>query len=292
MMAPKKMTIVALHEKKARGEPITMVTAYDYPSALAADRAGIDSILVGDSLGMVVLGYESTVPVTMEEMLHHCRAVRRGTTAAYLIGDMPFMSYQAERAEAVRNAGRFLKEAGMDAIKLEGGREMAETVAAISASGIAVVGHIGFTPQSVAKLGGHRVQGRNAAAAAKLISDAQALEAAGAIMLVIEMVPDRLAAAVAQRLQIPVIGIGAGAGCDGQVLVLHDLLGLFDRFTPRFVKRYASMLDEMQRALAEYRDDVVAQRFPNAEQSFTVDEATWAEWLGAIDAVDLETALP
>jgi 3-methyl-2-oxobutanoate hydroxymethyltransferase len=277
-MTRKKTTILALHEKKQRGEPITMVTAYDYPSALIVDRVGIDCILVGDSLAMVVLGHESTVPVTMEEMLHHCRAVRRGTQYAFLIGDMPFLSYQADRAEAVRNAGRFLKEAGMDAVKLEGGREMADTVRAISAAGIPVVGHIGLTPQSVSKLGGYRLQGRTAEDARRLWEDAEALQEAGAMMLVLEMVPDRVAEQISRWLRIPTIGIGAGPGCDGQVLVLHDLLGMFDRFTPRFVKRYANLFAEMERALAEYRDDVIQRRFPTAEHTFAMDDAEWAKW--------------
>ena len=277
-MTRKKMTILALHDKKARGEPITMVTAYDYPSALAADRAGIDTILVGDSLGMVVLGYDSTVPVTMDEMIHHCKAVRRGAQYAWLIGDMPFMAYQADRAEAVRNAGRFLKEAGMDAVKLEGGRQMADTVRAITDAGIMVVGHIGLTPQSAAQLGGYRVQGKTAADAQRLLEDALALQEAGAVMLVLEMVPDRVAARISQTLRIPTIGIGAGVGCDGQVLVLHDLLGLFDRFTPKFVKKYAELFPQMEAALAAYRDDVVARRFPGAEHSFAMDEAEWERW--------------
>lgn len=277
-MTRKKVTILALQEKTDRGEPITMVTAYDYPSALAADRAGLDTILVGDSLGMVVLGYESTVAVTMEEMLHHCRAVRRGAQFAYLIGDMPFLSYQADRAEAVRNAGRFLKEAGMDAVKLEGGREMADTVRAITAAGITVVGHIGLTPQSAGKLGGYRVQGKTAADAQRLLDDARALEAAGAAMIVLEMVPDRVAERISQQLRIPTIGIGAGGGCDGQVLVLHDLLGMFDRFTPRFVKRYAELFPQMERALAEYCADVAGRRFPAAEHAFPMDDVEWAAW--------------
>ena len=278
-MAGKKVTIIGLQEKKQRGEPIAMVTAYDYPGALAADRAGIDTILVGDSLAMVVLGYDSTVPVTMEEMLHHCRAVRRGAQNAYLIGDMPFMSYQAGRIEAVRNAGRFLKDAGMDAVKLEGGQAVAGTVRAIGDAGIAVVGHIGFTPQSVARLGGHRVQGRTVGAARRLYDDARSLEDAGAVMLVMEMVPDRLAEYISRHLSIPTIGIGAGAGCDGQVLVLHDLLGMFDRFTPRFVKRYANLMPEMERALAAYRDDVKERRFPAPEHAFAMDEAEWTAWM-------------
>ncbi len=277
-MSRKKTSIMVLQEKKIQRDPITMVTAYDYPSALAADRAGVDSILVGDSLGMVVLGYDSTVPVTMEEMLHHCRAVRRGAQYAYLIGDLPFMSYQADRTEAVRNAGRFLKEAGMDAVKLEGGRAMAETVRAISDAGITVIGHIGLTPQSTAKLGGYRVQGRTAVDAQRLMEDAEALQAAGAAMIVLEMVPDRVAEAISLRLRIPTIGIGAGGGCDGQVLVLHDLLGLFDRFTPRFAKRYTELFAEMERALVAYREDVVAHRFPAAEHVFSMEESAWIEW--------------
>jgi 3-methyl-2-oxobutanoate hydroxymethyltransferase len=278
-MTRKKTTVLTLHEKKRSGQPITMVTAYDYPSALAADRAELDSILVGDSLGMVVLGYESTVPVTMEEMLHHCRAVRRGAQYAYLIGDMPFMSYQADQAEAIRNAGRFLKEAGMDAVKLEGGREVAETVRAITDAGITVVGHIGLTPQSSGRLGGYRVQGKTAADAQRLLEDALALQAAGAAMLVIEMVPDRVAARISSSVGIPVIGIGAGAGCDGQVLVLHDLLGIFDRFTPKFAKRYAELFAEMERALKTYNDDVLLHRFPAEEHGFAIDDGEWKKWL-------------
>ncbi len=279
-MNRKKTTILTLHEKKLRGEPITMVTAYDYPSALAVDRAGIDTLLVGDSLGMVVLGYDSTTPVTMEEMLHHCRAVRRGVQAngPWLIGDMPFMSYQADRAEAVRNAGRFLREGGMDAVKLEGGRAVADTVRAITDAGVMVVGHIGLTPQSAAQLGGYRVQGKTAADAQRLLEDALALEGAGAVMLVLEMVPDRVAARISRALRIPTIGIGAGVGCDGQVLVLHDMLGIFDRFTPRFVKKYAALGPEMERALAEYRDDVAARRFPDDAHSLPMDEAEWEAW--------------
>jgi 3-methyl-2-oxobutanoate hydroxymethyltransferase len=280
-MTRKKTTVLALQEKKQSNQPITMVTAYDYPSALAADRAEMDSILVGDSLGMVVLGYESTVSVTMEEMLHHCRAVRRGAQYAYLIGDMPFMSYQADRAEAVRNAGRFLKEAGMDAVKLEGGREMADTVRVITDAGITVVGHIGLTPQSAGKLGGYRLQGKTATDAQRLMDDALALQAAGAVMLVIEMVPDRVAARISTSLRIPVIGIGAGAGCDGQVLVLHDLLGIFDRFTPKFAKRYAELFAEMERALTAYRDDVTLRRFPASEHVFPIEDVEWESWLEA-----------
>jgi 3-methyl-2-oxobutanoate hydroxymethyltransferase len=280
-MARKKMTVLELQEKKERGEPITMVTAYDYPSAVAADRAEMDALLVGDSLGMVVLGYDSTVPVTMEEMLHHCRAVRRGGSLAYLIGDLPFLSYQTDRIEAIRNAGRLLKEGGMDAVKLEGGRPMAETVRAITDAGITVVGHIGLTPQSAAQLGGYRVQGRTARDARRLLEDAQALEDAGAVMLVLEMIPDRVASRISEALRIPTIGIGAGAGCDGQVLVLHDLLGIYDRFTPRFAKRYAELGSAMEAALAEYRDEVRGRTFPDAEHSFVMDDAEFTAWMEA-----------
>ncbi|OGO75411.1 MAG: 3-methyl-2-oxobutanoate hydroxymethyltransferase, partial [Chloroflexi bacterium RIFOXYC12_FULL_59_14] len=232
----KKVTTLTLRQKKARREPITMLTAYDYPTALSMDAAGVDAILVGDSLGMVVLGYANTLPVTMEEMLHHCRAVARGAKSALLIGDMPFMSYQADVNEAVRNAGRFLQQAGMEAVKLEGGRERADAVRAIVGAGIPVMGHLGLTPQSVNQLGGFRPQGRNASAAQRLLEDALLLEEAGCFSLVLESVPARLAEFVSQKISIPTIGIGAGAGCDGQVLVTHDLLGLFDRFTPKFVK--------------------------------------------------------
>jgi 3-methyl-2-oxobutanoate hydroxymethyltransferase len=279
-MARKKMTTAALAEKKDRGEPITMVTAYDYPSVLAAEKAEIDTILVGDSLAMVVLGYDSTVPVTMEEMLHHCRAVRRGADCAFLIGDMPFLSYQADPAEAIRNAGRLLKEAGMDAVKLEGGKTIAPTIEAITGAGITVVGHIGLTPQSVTQLGGYRVQGKTAKDAARLMEDALAIERAGASLIVLEMVPDRVAARITQVLRIPTIGIGAGPGCDGQVLVLHDLLGMYDRFTPRFAKRYTDLSTQMEAALHQYRDEVRGRAFPGPENTFTMDDSEYDAWMG------------
>jgi 3-methyl-2-oxobutanoate hydroxymethyltransferase len=271
----KKTTTLALRQKKARGEPITMLTAYDYATALAVDRAGIDSILVGDSLGMVVLGYPTTLPVTMQDMLHHCRAVARGAQFALLIGDMPFMSYQASVDEAVHNAGRFLQEAGMDAVKLEGGRERAEAVRAIVGAGIPVQGHLGLTPQSVHQLGGFRTQGKTAAAAQRLIEDAEILQQAGCFSLVLEAIPARLARLVSERLEIPTIGIGAGVGCDGQVLVTHDLLGLFDRFTPRFVKKYADLHGVMAKAFAAYRAEVEARSFPAEEHSVDMPEEDW-----------------
>ncbi len=280
----KKITTHSLRAKKTRGEPITMLTAYDYPTALAIDRAGVDAILVGDSLGMVVLGYENTLPVTMEAMLHHCRAVARGAKTAHLIGDMPFMSYQVDVKEAVRNAGRFLQEGGMDAVKLEGGREMAATVEAIVAAGIPVMGHLGLTPQSVHKLGGYKTQGKSAEAARRLVEDAHQLEEAGCYAIVLEAVPDRVAELISHRIGLPTIGIGAGAGCDGQVLVTHDLLGLFDRFTPKFVKKYANLHAEMARAFAEYLADVQAHQFPAPEHSHPIDDEEFRMLLDALEA--------
>jgi len=270
-----KVTTRTLLAKKQHGEVITMLTAYDYPTALAVDQAGIDAILVGDSLAMVVLGYENTLPVTMADMLHHCRAVARGAHFAFLVGDMPFMSYQVSVEQAVRNAGRFLQEAHMDAVKLEGGRERLEAVRAVVAAGIPVMGHVGLTPQSVHQLGGFRSQARTADAARRLLEDAQMLQEAGCFSLVIESVPARLAAMVSQRLEIPTIGIGAGGGCDGQVLVTHDLLGFFDRFTPRFVKKYADLHKETARALSSFHADVIARTFPAEEHSIEMPDEEW-----------------
>lgn len=270
-----KVTTLTLRQKKERGELITMLTAYDYPTAMAMDKAGVDAILVGDSLAMVVLGYENTLPVTMDEMLHHARAVARGAKTALLVGDMPFMSYQVSVEEAVRNAGRFLQQGGMDAVKLEGGRERAETVRAITNAGIPVMGHIGLTPQSINQLGGFRAQGKTTSAAKRLVEDAQILEEAGAFSLVLESVPARLADLISKRISIPTIGIGAGVGCDGQVLVTHDLLGLFDRFTPKFVKKYANFHSEMQKAFADYIEDVETKRFPAAEHTVEMDDREW-----------------
>ena len=279
----KKVTTLALRQKKERGEPIVMLTAYDYPTAMAEDQAGVDAILVGDSLGMVVLGYENTLPVNMEEMLHHSRAVSRGAKSALLIGDMPFMSYQISAEEALRNAGRFLQQGGMDAVKMEGGRERLDAVRTIVGAGIPVMGHLGLTPQSVHQLGGFRPQGRTASAARRLLDDALLLEEAGCFSLVLESVPARLAELVSKRLSIPTIGIGAGVGCDGQVLVTHDLLGLFDRFTPKFVKKYADFHSEMQRAFTEFISDVESRTFPAAEHSVEMADAEWAELLKGLE---------
>jgi 3-methyl-2-oxobutanoate hydroxymethyltransferase len=279
----KKITTLTLRQKKERGEPIVMLTAYDYPTAMAEDQAGVDVILVGDSLGMVVLGYENTLPVTMEEMLHHSRAVSRGAKSALLVGDMPFMSYQVSAEDALRNAGRFLQQGGMDAVKLEGGRERADAVCAIVGAGIPVMGHLGLTPQSVHQLGGFRPQGRTASAAKRLLEDALLLEQAGCFSLVLESVPARLAELVSRRIAIPTIGIGAGVGCDGQVLVTHDLLGLFDRFTPKFVKKYSNFHAEMQRAFAEFKSDVESKQFPAAEHSVEMADAEWEELLKEVE---------
>lgn len=274
-----KTTVLSLQEKKTRRERIRMLTAYDYPTARVLDAAGVDALLVGDSLAMVVLGHETTLAVTMDEMLHHARAVARGACRALLVGDMPFLSYQADAAEAVRNAGRFLKEAGMHAVKLEGAH--AETVRAIVHAGIPVMGHLGLQPQSVRRLGGFRAQARTADEALALLDDALALEAAGCFAIVLESVPARVAAAVTARLRIPTIGIGAGGETDGQVLVTHDLLGLSER-VPRFARRYANLGDEIARATREFLRDVECRSFPAPEESFTIDDQEWDAFLAAI----------
>jgi 3-methyl-2-oxobutanoate hydroxymethyltransferase len=279
----KKVTTLTYRQKKERGEVITMLTAYDYPTALSMDKAGVDSILVGDSLAMVVLGYENTLPITMDEMIHHCRAVARGAKTSLLVGDMPFMSYQVSIEEAVRNAGRFLQEGGMDAVKLEGGRERADAIRAIVGAGIPVMGHLGLTPQSVNQLGGFRAQGKTAIAAKRLVEDALILEEAGCFSIVLEAVPARLAELISKKLSIPTIGIGAGAGCDGQVLVTHDLLGLFDRFTPKFVKQYANFHSEMQKAFADYIEDVETKRGPTPEHTVEMKDEEWEELMKVLD---------
>lgn len=262
------MQLTRFQNKKLNKEPITMLTAYDYQFARLIDKAGADMILVGDSLGMVVLGYDSTVPVTMEEMLHHARAVSRGTEKAFVVGDMPYMSYQISVEEAIRNAGRFLKEAGCHGVKLEGGQEMAETVMAITRAGIPVVGHIGLTPQTATALGGYKVQGADVETAQRLLKDAVALSQAGAFAIVLECIPTELAKHITETIAIPTIGIGAGPFCDGQVLVTHDLLGIFDKFTPRFVKKYANLAPVIKDALAAFLNDVRTGNFPDADHSF------------------------
>lgn len=272
-----RVTTADIRDMKRRGEPIVMITAYDYPTARIAEDGGADVILVGDTLGMVVLGYDSTVPVTMDDMLHHTKAVVRGARRALVVGDMPFMSYQTGWQEAMKNAARFLKETGCGAVKLEGGVRSAETVQKLVEAGIPVMGHIGLTPQSVNQVGGWKVQGKTPAAAVQLMHDAQALEQAGAFAIVLELVPAPLAALLTERLSVPTIGIGAGVGCDGQVQVFHDLLGLFDAFTPKHARRYADAGALMRDAVRQYADDVRARRFPTAKESFKMDHAALAE---------------
>ena len=287
--SPKKVTTRTLIKKKRDGQPITMLTGYDYATAVALDKAGIDAILVGDSLGMVVLGHPTTLPVTMDDMISHCQAVSRGASTPLLIGDMPFMSFQVTVEDAVRNAGRFLKEAGMDAVKLEGGRDRAAAVRAIVSTGIPVMGHLGLTPQSVHQMGGFRAQAKSVEAAKNLIDDALALQEAGAFSIVLESIPARLAQLVSERLSIPTIGIGAGVGCDGQVLVTHDMLGLFDRFTPRFVKTYADIHGEMARAFAEYIQDVESRAFPAQEHSVDISEDVWSGLMDLLESPDRDS---
>jgi 3-methyl-2-oxobutanoate hydroxymethyltransferase len=282
-LARKKVTTLTFRQKKERGELISMLTAYDFPSAMIMDQAGVDAILVGDSLAMVVLGYENTLPVTMEEMLHHSRAVARGAKMALLVGDMPFMSYQVSVEEAVRNAGRFLQQGGMDAIKLEGGRERLPAIRAIVGAGIPVMGHLGLTPQSIHQLGGFRPQGRSAVAARRLLEDAQFLEEAGCFSIVLESVPARLAEFISKRLSIPTIGIGAGPACDGQVLVSHDILGLFDRFTPKFVKKYTDLNAEMRRSFIDYIDEVQTGVFPGPEHCVDMPDSEWQSFVSDIE---------
>lgn len=272
MSERKKITPPDLKKRKELKKKISMLTAYDFPIASLLDKIGVDTILVGDSLGMVVLGYDSTVPVTMDEMIHHCSAVKRGIEYAFLIGDMPFMSYQVSSEHALQNAGRFLKEGGCDAVKLEGGLEMVETVNSITSVGIPVVGHIGLTPQTAASLGGFKVQGKDVASAKYLIDSAYALEDAGACMIVFECIPDSLAKLITEQISIPTIGIGAGPDCDGQVLVINDLIGLYPRLTPRFVKQYANLYPLIEEAVANYIKDIDSGSFPTKEHSFEIDE--------------------
>ena len=275
-----RVTIRDLANMKSRGEKIAMVTAYDYMSAVFLEEAGVPVLLVGDSVGQVVLGYDSTIPVTMEEMLHHVRPVVRGTRRAHVVGDMPFMSYQAGVGEAVRNAGRLLKEGGCQSVKLEGGRRVASTVERMVSSGIPVMAHIGLTPQSVNQLGGYRLQGRSSESAAALVEDARVLEEAGAYAIVLELVPGPLAALITERVSIPTIGIGAGVRCDGQVQVFHDLFGLAIDFVPKHARPYARLADTIKSAAGKYVNDVQAGAFPTDSESFTMRESVLAEIAG------------
>jgi 3-methyl-2-oxobutanoate hydroxymethyltransferase len=267
------ITINNIQDLKNAGERIVMLTAYDYSTARVVDEAGTHLILVGDTLGMVVLGYSTTIPVTMDEMLHHVKAVVRGTKNALVIGDMPFMAYQTSPKDALRNAGRMLKEGGCQAVKLEGGAFMAETTRRIVGSGIPVMGHIGLTPQSIHQLGGHRVQGKTADTAKRLIDDALALEQAGAFAIVLELVPIQLAKLITNKLKIPTIGIGAGPYCDGQVLVINDMLGLFTDFVPKHTKLYARMASTMKDAVSQYCAEVKSGAFPSDEHAASMDES-------------------
>ena len=263
-----RTTIRQLSEMKSRGEPIGMITAYDYTSARIVDSLGFPAILVGDSMSQVMLGYADTVPLTMEESLHHVRAVARGAAGAHIVADMPFMSYAAEWPEAVRNAGRFLKEGGAQSVKVEGGRRLTRAVGRMVAAGIPVMGHLGLTPQSVNQLGGYGVQAKSPAAARALLADALALEEAGAYAIVLELVPAEVAGEVTARLAIPTIGIGAGPHCDGQIQVLHDVLGLFEVFVPRHTRRYADMAGDMRAALGRYLEDVRTGAFPGEAETY------------------------
>ncbi len=267
-----RLTPPQIIERKSNGPKLTMLTAYDVNFARMIDETGIDMVLVGDSLGMVVLGYKSTVRVTMEEMLHHCRAVSKGVKHAMVIGDMPFMSYQISPEDALSNAGRFIKEAGCDAVKLEGGKVVADTVKRIVSAGIPVVGHVGLTPQSASSLGGFKVQGKDLERAKEIFDDAVAISEAGAFAIVLECVPSELSALITDSIDIPTIGIGAGPKCNGQVLVTHDMIGLFEKFTPRFVKKYVDLAPQIKKALSAYKQEVEAGEFPSNEESFSGGE--------------------
>ncbi len=271
-MGKDTVTTSTIRQMKADGRPITMLTAYDYSMAKMVDDAGIDMILVGDSLGNVILGYDSTLPVTMDDMVHHVKAVCRGVSRAMVVADLPFLSYQVSIEEAVRNAGRFLKETDARSVKLEGGREVAGAVRAIVNAGIPVVGHLGLTPQSIHQLGGFKVQGKDESAAKKLLDDARVLEDAGVFCIVLECVPTPLARLVTESLGVATIGIGAGSYCDGQVLVIHDMLGLYPRTSPKFVKKYVNLHENIADALQRYKEDVISRAFPGPEHSFGMSE--------------------
>lgn len=267
-----KNTVTTFKDAKKQGKKLTMLTAYDYSTAKLFDEAGVDSMLVGDSLGMTMLGYDSTLPVTMEDMIHHTKAVVRGAKNALVVGDMPYMSYHLSVQQAVENAGRFIKETGAQAVKLEGGAAFCPEIEAMTRASIPVVGHLGLTPQSINAFGGFKVQGKSEEAARKIIEDAQALEAAGAFAIVLECVPAKLAEIITAKVAVPTIGIGAGAGCDGQVLVYQDMLGMYDNFTPKFVRKFAEVGAMMKQGVQEYSAAVQDSSFPAAEHTFKIDE--------------------
>jgi 3-methyl-2-oxobutanoate hydroxymethyltransferase len=284
MTERKKLTLPALFAKAAAGQPITMLTCYDYPTAYLQEQAGIDMILVGDSLGMTMLGYESTLPVTMEDMIRHSQAVRRGAPTAWLIGDMPYMSYQPSVESAVRNAGRFMAEAGCDAIKLEGGREMADRLAGIVAAGIPAMGHLGLTPQSVSALGGFRLQGKGAAQAHKIYQDAQALMEAGAFAILFELIPDRLCGLITQQAGTDclIISLGAGPAAHGQLLIYHDMFGLYPRFKPRMAKVFGEAGQLILDGLTRYAQEVRGGQFPEPEHYFGMPDEEYEQLLGLL----------
>ncbi len=279
----KKITLPYLYDKYQRGEPIVMLTCYDYPTAYLQEEAGVEMILVGDSLGMTMLGYESTLPVTMADMIRHTQAVRRGAPTAWLIGDMPYMTYQPSKEDAVRNAGRFMAEAGCDAVKLEGGREMADRMQAIVAAGIPTMGHLGLTPQSASILGGFKVQGRDVDRAKRIVEDARILEEAGAYSILLEMVPDRVCQLITERASIPIISLGSGPHADGQLLIYHDMFGLYPRFKPKMAKVYGNAGEVILTGLQQYVREVIGRDFPQREHWFTIKDEDYDALLKALD---------
>lgn len=284
MSERKKITLPALFKKVTEGEPITMLTCYDYPTAYFQEQAGIEMILVGDSLGMTMLGYDSTLPVTMDDMIRHSQAVRRGAPNAWLVGDMPYMSYQPSVESAIRNAGRFMAEASCDAIKLEGGVEMADRIRGIANAGIPAMGHLGLTPQSASALGGFRVQGKSAAQAKKIIDDAKALEEAGAFAILLEMVPDRIAALITERAEnCFIISLGSGPSAHGQLLIYHDMFGLYPKFKPRMAKVFGNAGEVIQQGLKQYAREVISGEFPQPENYFNIKDEEYQELLALLD---------
>ena len=269
----KKVTVADFSKMKSHNQRIVMVTSYEYPTSIIADEVGVDSILVGDSYGMVVLGHDTTIPVTIEELLPVCQAVKRGASHSLLIGDMPFLSFQISEEDAIRNAGRFIKEGRMEAVKIEGGREMAHIAKAVSNAGIPVLGHIGITPQTATLHGGYRIQGKNADSGERLVEDARSLEEAGVFGIVLEMITEEVARMITKTISVPTIGIGSGRFCDGQVLVLHDILGLYPRFVPKFAKRYTDLASTIKGAVAEYASEVRRGAFPEEKNVFKMDDA-------------------
>jgi 3-methyl-2-oxobutanoate hydroxymethyltransferase len=278
-----KINLPYLYDKYRKGEPIVMLTCYDYPTAHFQEEAGVEMILVGDSLGMTMLGYESTLPVTMEDMLRHSKAVRVGAPTAFIVGDMPYMSYQASTEDAIRNAGRFMADAECDSIKLEGGREMADRMAAIVKAGIPAMGHLGLTPQSVSALGGYKVQGRGADQARRIVEDAKVLEEAGAFAILLEMVPDRVCRLITERANIPIISLGSGPHASGQLLIYHDMFGLYPRFQPRMAKVYGNAGEVILNGLKAYVDEVIGKVFPQRENWFIIKDEEYEELLKLLD---------